>query len=348
MSAIPSNGRAWYAELARAPALWPVGEAPLIATLVSTEEEFDWNGPFDRAATSVRSAAHLHRGQRVFDELGLRPAYLVDYPIATGSESVAALREIHDGGRCEIGAHLHPWVSPPHEEPLSPRYSFPGNLPRELERRKLEHLVAAIEGSFGVRPRTYQAGRYGFGAATAEALEDLGFEVDASASPGFDFRGEDGPDYSELSPQAFWFGGRRPLLALPVTGAFVGFWRLSPARLYRAAQSPALRWSHLGGLLARARAVERIRLSPEGFALSELQRLTRSLLERGVRVFVFSWHSPSLMPGCTPYVRDERDLEAFLSTCRRYYEYFLGELGGRHVTPLEMRAALLERSPPPR
>jgi hypothetical protein len=340
--------RVSYADLARAPARWPVNEPPRLTTIISTEEEFDWSRPFDRSSTSVRAARHLHRGQALFDSLGIRPTYVVDYPIATGPESVPVLREIHSQGRCVLGAHLHPWVSPPHEEAVTPRHSFPGNLPPELERRKIAMLCDAIEDSFGARPRIYQAGRYGFGPSTAAMLEELGFEVDASASPGFDFRSEDGPDYTDLAPRPFWFGERRPMLALPVTGDFVGSWSRSGRRLYQRLHGPSLRWAHLPALFARAGVLERLRLSPEGFSFDDLVRLTRALLARGERVFVFTLHSPSLMPGCTPYVRDERELDAFLATCRRYYEYFLGELGGRHVTPLELRDELLERSPPRR
>jgi hypothetical protein len=63
-----------------------------------------------------------------------------------------------------------------------------------------------------------------------------------------------------------------------------------------------------------------------------------------VRVFTLSFHSPSLKPGCTAYVRDSAELEAFVRRCTEYFEFFRGELGGKPVTPSQLRA-LLTREP---
>ena len=312
------------------------GAPPILLTVVSTEEEFDWSKPFDRGAASVRAAGYIDRAQHVFDEHGVRPTYVVDFPIASQPASVAPLKAIQDSDRCEIGAHLHPWVSPPFDEELSVHNSFPGNLAGDLEALKLRVLTETIERNFGRRPRAYQAGRYGFGARTASALEQEGYDVDLSASPGFDYRGEGGPDYSKFDPRPFWYGPRRRMLAVPVTGAFVGFASHGARGLLSAGQSPRLAWMRIPAVLSRCGAIERTRLSPEGFDHDANRRLTRALLERGVRVFVFSFHSPSVLPGCTPYVRDERELTQFLNTCRRYYEYFHGELGGISMTAQQL------------
>jgi hypothetical protein len=321
------------------------GAAPILLTVLSTEEEFDWGKPFDRAATSVRAAAHIERAQRVFDEHGVRPVYVVDYPIASQPESVGPLKAIADAGRCEIGAHLHPWVTPPLDEEMSVRNSFPGNLPGDLEARKLRQLTQTIEDNFGRRPVTYQAGRYGFGPGTAELLEREGYEADLSASPGFDYSPEGGPDYTDFDPVPFWFGARRRMLEIPVTGAFVGFARDGARGLLSAGQRASLRWARVPAVLSHLGAIERSRLSPEGFDHAAQRRLTKTLLEQGVRIFVFSFHSPSMMPGCTPYVRDERELAAFLETCRRYYQYFLGELGGVSMTAQELVQHLRAHAP---
>ena len=47
-------------------------------------------------------------------------------------------------------------------------------------------------------------------------------------------------------------------------------------------------------------------------------------------------HSPSLKPGCTPYVRTVEDRDAFLATIDRYCDFFMGELGGVPSTPAEV------------
>jgi hypothetical protein len=309
---------------------------PILLVVVDTEEEFDWFAPFDRASTSVAHLRDVHSFQVVCDAYQVRPLYAITYPVASQVHGVAPLREIQRSNRCEIGAHLHPWVTPPLEEEVNARNSYPGNLPRELERRKIETLARTIEERFGVRPRAYKSGRYGFGPHTAEALAELGFGVDLSPLPAFDLSADGGPDWTRASPEPRWL--RPGLLSIPATSAFVGFARSYAPGLHRAANSPPLSWIRFPGLLARTGALERLMLSPEGFLPVHHVRLTRTLLDQGVRVFSFTLHSPSLRPGHTPYVRTERDREKFLDACRRYFEFFLGELGGVTMTPSEFLA----------
>lgn len=310
-------------------------EPPVLLTVISTEEEFDWHEPFDSRARSVRAMRSIDRAQGVFDAHGVKPAYVVTHPVATQQEGWSLLKEYHEAGRCEIGAHLHPWVSPPIAESITIENSYPGNLPAELEAQKLRVLVDSIAQTFGKRPITYQAGRYGFGPHTMRTLREVGIEIDISATPPFDFAFEGGPDYSSLSSEPRWVGEQHDLLMMPVTGAYVGYLQWSTHNIYRMASS--MSWARLPGILSRLGAIDRLRLSPEGFTADDNAKLVRFLLARGLRVFVYSFHSPSVVPGCTPYVRTERDLEVFLDRCRRFYDFFFGELGGRSMTPAEFK-----------
>jgi len=318
----------------------PADTCPILCVVIHTEEEFDWGKPHDRGATTVEHMRHIGRAQAVFDEFGIVPNYVIDYPIASQPLAVTALKDYADSGRALIGAHLHPWVSPPHEEVVNACNSYPGNLPRELEAEKLRRLTAQIELSFGVQPRTYLAGRYGFGPNTGEILEDLGYEVDISPAVPIDFSADGGPDYSGFSSQPFWFGKERRLLGLPGSGGYVGALRSGGTGLYRRVTSPMMKRVRVAGVVARLRLLERIRLSPEDYDVAEMRRLTATLLEDGVRVFVFSFHSPSVMPGGTPYVRSASDVERFLAKCCRYFDYFFSRLNGVTMTPLQVKSFL--------
>ena len=86
---------------------------------VDTEEEFDWSAPFDRAATAVTHVRGLAEGQAWFRAAGVRPTYVIDYPVADSPDASALLGQWAADGACAIGAHLHPWVNPPHVEPVS-------------------------------------------------------------------------------------------------------------------------------------------------------------------------------------------------------------------------------------
>ncbi len=317
------------------------GAAPMLLSVIDTEEEFEWGAPFDPGSTAVTAMAHVGRGQEIFDEMGARPCYVVDYPVATSERGSEHLRRYVDEGRAVVGAHLHPWVTPPVEEEISVRNSFAGNLPEALEAGKLERLGEALERTFGAPPTIYKAGRYGFGRRTARILETQGYEVDISFSPPYDYRDEGGPSYVGATCSPFWFGDARRLLGVPCSGSYVGFWRPGAHQIYSLAKRPALERLRVAGILSRLGAVERLHLSPEGYTFEEMRRLTRSLLGRGVRVFMMCYHSPSLEPGHTPYVKDHADLREFLGRLRRYLEFFFDELGGVSLTPLELRERLV-------
>src|ERR1700690_3342102 len=181
------------------PSSWPL----TLLVVIDTEEEFDWHAPFDRASVGVRNIAEQPRAQAIFDAHGIVPTYVIDYPVAVSRAGREVLGGIAAAGRCSIGAHLHPWVTPPHEEPVDDRNSFPGNLPPALERAKLAALTGAIEQGFGLRPTIYKAGRYGVGPATAASLEALGYRIDCSVVPHTSFSAAAGPDFSALADRPF-------------------------------------------------------------------------------------------------------------------------------------------------
>ncbi|MGQ0559619.1 MAG: polysaccharide deacetylase family protein, partial [Sphingosinicella sp.] len=163
---------------------------PQLLVVVDTEEEFDWNEPFSRAATATSAIAAQARAHEIFDRFGIVPTYVVDYPVAANAKPAAILRKLKDEGRAEIGAHLHPWVTPPFVEEVNARNSYGCNLPPEVERAKIETLTAAIGEAFGERPTIFKAGRHGLGPSTVRALVELGYRIDCSALPHSDLRAD--------------------------------------------------------------------------------------------------------------------------------------------------------------
>jgi hypothetical protein len=312
------------------------GGPPLLLVVIDTEEEFDWSRPHSRESTAVTSLASQTAAQEIFETRGLVPTYVVDYPVATSDLAREVLVPWAAAGRCIIGAHLHPWVNPPFEEAVSAYNSYPGNLPADLERRKLEVLTEAIEETFGKRPDIYKAGRYGLGQNSASTLDALGYRVDMSVVPYSSFGDDGGPDFTAFDFWPFWFGGHQGLLEIPLACGFCGRLKQFGPRLYPHLIHRGGMRLHLPGVFARTGLLERIRLTPEGVDLASNKRLTQALLDQGCKVFTFTYHSPSLTPGMTPYVRDRSDFQRFLDELDSYLDHFLGELGGRASTPYEI------------
>lgn len=316
---------------------FPADARPRLIVVIDTEEEFDWNAPADRNATSVDAMAHIERVQDIFDEYRIVPCYVIDYPVASTRVGYEKLRNYAADGRCEIGAHLHPWVNPPHEEEVTPRNTYPGNLPKALELAKLTHLTDQIESTFGFRPRSYKAGRYGYGPNTTDILAELGYEIDLSFCPPMDHRADGGPDYRHGSRKPAFYGPAQKLFEVPITADYVG-WGPFPGPLF--ALASRLKALRVPGILSRLRMLDRLMLSPEGYTSDEHIRLVRSMFKGGLRTFTWSFHSPTVVPGRTPYVDTSDQLNEFLNTFRRFFDFFFGELQGVASTPTKLRDEL--------
>ncbi|PKB25099.1 hypothetical protein B0I00_0282 [Novosphingobium kunmingense] len=292
---------------------------------VDTEEEFDWGKPIERSGHTVHTIARLARFQEFCEGVGICPIYLIDYPVASSPAAIEILRPAVAAGRAEIGVQLHPWVSPPHTETVTEHNTFAGNLPAELEREKFDRLRETITDAIGTPPLIYRAGRYGVGPNTAQILADGGIAIDSSIRPHFTYSFAGGPDFLNLPLHPWWVDADRRLMELPLTAVYSGLLREMGDWLYpRLWRMPPLR-----GVLARLHLLERIPLTPEGVTLDEALRGIDIALDMALPVLVFSFHSPSLAPGYTPYVRDEDDLD-------RLYDWWRGvfaHLQRRQIRP---------------
>jgi hypothetical protein len=324
-----------------APILESPTSPPKLLVVVDTEEEFDWAAPFARDNVSVTAIQEVWRLQRITEPYGLKPTYVVDYPVASTPSSSATFAEIAHRGACRIGAHLHPWVTPPFDEPLVPAMSFGCNLGISIERAKIAELKDSIVAHTGVTPRVYKAGRYGFGETTAAIIEELGFTTDASVIPHMDFTPEQGPTFAGHTPRPATFGRARRMLELPCTTGFIGAARKMGEPLHRAASAGWLSPLRAVGILARTGLLNKVMLSPEGNTFEEMTALTRALHADGLRTFALTLHSSSLKPGCTRYVGTGAERDEFLSTIDRYCDFFFAGLGGRPTTAEELYQELV-------
>jgi len=311
-----------------------------LMVLVDTEEEFDWSLPHSRQNTGLRAMGAQEKAHRIFEKYNIVPIYVCDYPVVSQEDGVRPLQELYADGLCEIGAHLHPWVNPPHNEDVNNFNSYPGNLPASLEKEKLRILTQTIEDRFNKTPKVYKAGRYGVGADTTATLEALGYEIDTSVLPWTNQSSQQGPDFSLCGTKPYWFGSSHNMCEIPMSIDFAGLLGRSRRSSYDLLNNPAGRALHLPGIFARLRLMDRITLTPEGISWQEHRRLTKAMLSRGCQTFSFTYHSPSLMPGNTPYVGSPSELGFFLDRFERYFDFFFGELGGVPATPIEIRDSL--------
>lgn len=296
---------------------------------VDTEEEFDWSAPLSRDCRLTTATAALPAAHRRFADRGVPLSFMVDHPIVADPRSVDLLRRIVEDGKSAIGTQLHPWVNPPFDEAVTPRNSFPGNLPEAQEAAKIDVLTDAIEAAFGRRPRAYRAGRYGIGPNTLRLLSARGYALDSSVRSRYCYAQEGGPDFRMVGNAAYRAHG---LVELPLTTVFTGRLR----RLGQPLHDALARVPRGRGAFARAGLLSRVALTPEEMPLADALEAVRIAVGEGERVLNFAFHSPSLKPGHTPYVRDAADLAAFYAWWSAVFDL----LDRRGVTPIGLDALI--------
>lgn len=307
---------------------FPRAFGPRFWVTIDTEEDFDWTKPFSRVHHDLSSLKKLEQCQTFFAGHGVKPIYLVDWPVIEDADAASQLRSYVASGQAEVGAQLHPWVTPPFEEVVNSHNSYTGNLPEELQRAKLKNIRDRIADAIGTPPLAYRAGRYGLGSATGRMLADLGFACDTSVRSGFDYRPGSGPDYRYMPQRPYWADVPGDLLEVPLTTMFLG------ALAYLGSgESSYHAIGKLGNaalsLTARFGLLERVALTPEGIPVERACAAIDRALALNLPLLNFSFHSPSLEPGHTPYVRSEADLAIFY----RWWDQVLAHLAHRGVKP---------------
>ena len=310
---------------------------PVFLIGVDTEADDQWTLE-GRKRLSIRNVERLPRLQTLCDRFEVRPSYLVTHEIATKPESAAVLKSLRDTGRCELGAHLHPWSSPPYrEEDLSG--TFPSQLPDDLLERQMRELTTAVEINLGVRPLSYRAGRYGLDGRNLRELEALGYVVDSSVDPLCDATRIGGPRFLRApvepyhpDPENVSQPGTSSVLEIPISAAtfpFLPKWLEAKYGLL----SPRMR-----GSLKRL-GLRPVWLRPSYSTAVDAIALADAFVSFGVPTLNMMFHSSELLPNGSPYHRNEAAVVQFLDALERIIEYIVGKLNAIPMTYSEYAAS---------
>ena len=294
---------------------------------IDTEED-NW-AKYSATDNPVRNINRLIPLQQLFDRFGVRPTYLISYPVATHPESRAILKSILGEGKCEIGMHCHPWNTPPFKEEINDVNSMLCNLPEQLILDKIRTLSQVIEQNFGVMPLSFRAGRWGLSPVVAKALHQVGCRVDTSVSPFVDWSEYHGPDYStfQLYPYRFDPGDIKTpndlglMMEIPATVGFLqnNFERCQKwTRMLESTMGKKLR---LKGLLYKLKLLNKVWLSPELCTANDMIKLGKECKRNGLSCLNMSFHSTSLLAGLSPFVQSKGDEVTFLGKIEEFLCY---------------------------
>ncbi len=312
---------------------------------IDTEGDNQWDAAAreHQAFENIYALGRLHER---FENRGVRPTYLVTYPVVTDSRSAEVLRQLLARGTCEIGAHHHAWETPPFAPEDARRHPYALQLPIDQFEEQVDHLTTAIAARVGVRPISYRSGRFGFAASHVSALESAGYLVESSVAPLFYEGHKNGPDFVGAPPSPYFLAyddARRPgtsdVLEVPVSA---GLNRRVPAwveRLYGRAPRP-----YTTKRVLRKLNVAWVQwLRPSYSRLEDMKSLARRLTEQGTPQLNLLFHSSEAIVGGSPYNRTEAELKAFFSTLDEFLRFAVEELQAVPATFGEFRASWGER-----
>lgn len=291
-----------------------MSRAPVhLLVTVDTEEDAWWP---TRVDLTVRNVRELPRLQEVLDRRGARATYLTTHRVAGDEAAVRTLLELRDERGAEIGAHLHPWNTPPRDLSVAESISLAA-IPEPLQRAKIRSLTDALARATGERPRSFRAGRRSLSPAVVGLLVEEGYRVDSSVVPYVHWHDvPGGPAFFEAPPAPYRLGpdgdvshpgGGEGLVEVPATAGYSRSPWPAAARLDRLLRHPWVRPLHLHGILHRSGLLRRITLNPEQFDGADMLALARAALAQNVPVLNLFMHSSSLLPGTNEYVRSEAD-----------------------------------------
>jgi hypothetical protein len=295
--------------------------APAALLICSIDVEED-NWLPQRSGCTAANVRRLPTLVPLLKELGVHPTFFVSYAAARHPGAAVFIEQAIEETGGELGAHLHPWNTPPAPERATPSNTMMCNLPAELQRAKLASLLDAHESVFGRRPTSFRAGRLGGGPPIVRQLVEAGFTVDSSVAPMTDLSDDAGPSFLDSPLQAHVIRaepvvgeeGQPPsIVEVPLS---VGLTRM-PLPRWRALRRdllPTPRGRAVLRAMSATRVLRRVSMSPEVEHTRDMLRAAQVLLASGVGYVHLTWHSPTLVPGLTPFTRTLPDVRRFVHT----------------------------------
>ncbi len=307
-----------------------------LAVTIDVEEEGLFSGSYAGGPATATNVDRLEMLDPVFRAKGIRPTLLVSYQVLQHERHRRLVRQLARAWHGEIGAHLHPWNTPPRGEWRQPEPVHSDAIPREVLEAKLTTLMAAF-GQDHPRPRSFRMGRYNMGPRLLSLLEAHGFTVDSSVAPLRSYYPGVGhlrapcdpyfPDRSDVTRP-----GASTVLEVPLT-----------IRSVLPAAGRVLAQANTMGMLSDRRAlwVAKHASLPCQPLWTGLRRIQAAVLVHRLllgKLVTLSFHSSELLPGGHPKHQTEDDVKEFIHKLDRLFDWLSASMGGESITLAQARS----------
>lgn len=263
----------------------------------------------------IENIKELPKLHDLLDKYEIRPTYLITYPIADLPLGIDTIKSLIKRNNCEIGAHLHPWTTPPISKDEIENATFPFQLSNSLHKLKLINQTKKIQSTFKLKPISYRAGRFGQNAEGLKIIEELGYKVDSSITPltnwGTDFRQANlepyFPDFNNICKP-----GSSRVLEVPVTidanlPKFI-------KKYYRYNSETIMAGLKYIGL-------KKIMLWPPNSSSKDMIKLSARLIYKKSPVINLISHSNELSISSSPFHKNSTDLVKYYKKLEEFFAF---------------------------
>ena len=304
-----------------------------------------------RAHPTFENLYALPKLHALFRHHGVRPTYVITYPVAKDPRSADVLRALRETGTCEIGAHHHAWETPPCTEEDLRRHLYALDLPIDQFTAQLDVAHARDRRRGRRQARLVSLGTIRFlGRARVRPGTRRAISIDSSVAPLFYEAHKGGPDFADAPLTPYYLAydhatrpGSSQVLELPISAALHRKMPRALALAYARAPKPY----QTKRVLKKLGVARMMWLRPSYSSLDDMKALARRLVDSGEPLLNLLFHSSEAIVGGSPYNRTAAELESFLDRLDRFLAYATRELKAEPVTFREFRDRFVVGSPSP-
>lgn len=303
----------------------------LFIITIDTEGDNQWDHGRELTVENIK---YVPRFQDLCNKYKIKPTYLVTSEICHDSYSKELFTHYLSENIAEVGSHLHSWTTSPFIDKVGYTYNdakhaFATDLPEDLLKEKLKTLTLEIEESFGKRPFSFRSGRYGFNETLARILAENSYLVDSSVTPYLSWAHHKGISEEKVGPNfvesnAFPYIYNFPknsLLEIPITILPTKFPLNKNKKI--AAQFFNNVDNNIPLRILRKLLFKNQPLWLRPFPWMKID-LFEELINEAIKIelpyLVMMFHSSELMPNCSVYRSDEKDIDQLYDLLEQLFQ----------------------------
>lgn len=277
---------------------------------VDTEGDDLWNWSRGENIKS-ENASYIPKFQELCEVYGVKPVYLVNYEMAMNDHLVNYLKPKFHENKCEIGMHCHAWNTPP-EYDIEEKYlgnPYITEYPFDIMYQKMKYMTDILEQKFEHKIVSHRAGRWASNPEMFSILKELGYKVDCSWVSHMNLLSIEGAttktgfDYSHIENKIY--EPIEGIIEVPMT---------------------SMKLHHCEGVRLRSKIKhmiigEQVWLRTAVTSVNLMKQIIDKLNAEENEYIEFMIHSSELMPGGSPYFKDDKAIEEHFKSLSDIFKY---------------------------